>query len=96
LLKEHGIKSKHVFKINEKRSPNILHMLENKKFDLVINTQSMKHPHKAERDGYIMRRKAIDYNIPLINNMKIAVLFVNSIYKFKPDQLEIKSMDEYY
>lgn len=96
LLKEHGIRSKHVFKINEKRSPNILHMLENKKFDLVINTQSMKHPHKAERDGYIMRRKAIDYNIPLINNMKIAVLFVNSIYKFKPDQLEIKSMDEYY
>ena len=47
------------------------------------------------RDGYIMRRKAIDYNIPLINNLKIAVLFVNSIYKYKIEDLEIKSMDEY-
>lgn len=96
LLKEHKIKSKHVFKINEKRSPNILTMLEAKKFDLVINTQSLKHKHKVvERDGYIMRRKAIDYNIPLINNLKIAILFVNSIFKYKLDQLEIKSMDEY-
>ncbi len=96
LLKEHKVKSKHVFKINEKRSPNILTMLEAKKFDLVINTQSLKHKHKVvERDGYIMRRKAIDYNIPLINNLKIATLFVNSIFKYKLDQLEIKSMDEY-
>lgn len=95
LLKEHKVRSKLVYKINEKKNPNILSMLEKKKFDLVINTQSMKHEHKSMRDGYIMRRKAIDYNIPLINNLKIAVLFVNSIYKYKPEQLEIKSMDEY-
>lgn len=95
LLKEHKVKSKLVYKINEKKNPNILSMLEKKKFDLVINTQSMKHEHKSMRDGYIMRRKAIDYNIPLINNLKIAELFVNSIYKYKPEQLEIKSMDEY-
>jgi len=95
LLKEHKVKSKLVYKINEKKNPNILSMLEKKKFDLVINTQSMKHEHKSMRDGYIMRRKAIDYNIPLINNLKIAVLFVNSIYKYKLEQLEIKSMDEY-
>lgn len=94
-LKEHGIMSKHVFKINEKKSPNILTMLEKKKFDLVINTQSLKHVHKTMRDGYIMRRKAIDYNIPLINNIKIATLFVNALYNFKQNQLEIKSMDEY-
>lgn len=94
-LKKHGIKSRLVYKINEKKSPNILTMLEKKKFDLVINTQSLKHAHKSMRDGYIMRRKAIDYNIPLINNLKIAALFVNSIYKYRKDQLEIKSMDEY-
>ena len=96
LLKKNGIKTRLVHKIMEKKSPNILHMLENKKFDLVINTQSLKHVHLTERDGYIMRRKAIDYNIPLINNLKIAVLFVNSIYKYKPEQLEIKSMNEYF
>jgi carbamoyl-phosphate synthase large subunit len=94
-LKKHGIKSKLVYKINEKKSPNILSLLEKKKFDLVINTQSLKHAHKTMRDGYIMRRKAIDYNIPLINNLKIAELFVNSIYKYRKEQLEIKSMDEY-
>lgn len=96
LLKVHKVRSKLVYKINEKKNPNILSMLEKKKFDLVINTQSMKHEHRSMRDGYIMRRKAIDYNIPLINNLKIAVLFVNSIYKYKPENLEIKSMDEYF
>jgi carbamoyl-phosphate synthase large subunit len=96
ILKENGIRTKLVHKINEKRSPNILPMLEKRKFDLVINTQSLQHAHKTMRDGYIMRRKAIDYNIPLINNMKIAVLFVNAIYKYKPHQLEVKSMDEYF
>ena len=96
LLKDNKVRSKLVYKINEKKNPNILTMLENKKFDLVINTQSLKHEHRTMRDGYIMRRKAIDYNIPLINNLKIAVLFVNSIYKYKPDQLEIMSMDEYF
>lgn len=60
-----------------KKNPNLLSMHEKKKFDLVINTQSMKNEHKSMRDGYIMRRKAIYYNIPLINNLKIAVLFVN-------------------
>jgi carbamoyl-phosphate synthase large subunit len=96
ILKENGIRTNLVHKINEKRSPNILPMLEKRKFDLVINTQSLQHAHKTMRDGYIMRRKAIDYNIPLINNMKIAVLFVNAIYKYKPHQLEVKSMDEYF
>lgn len=95
ILKSNKINSRLVYKISEKKSPNILNMLENKKFDLVINTQSLKHEHKAMRDGYIIRRKAIDYNIPLINNLKIAELFVNSIYRYKLHQLEIKSMDEY-
>ncbi|MCX7877107.1 MAG: carbamoyl-phosphate synthase (glutamine-hydrolyzing) large subunit [Ignavibacteria bacterium] len=95
VLRDNGIRAKHVYKINEKKSPNILNMLERKEFDLVINTQSLKHPHKSERDGFIIRRKAIDYNIPLINNIKIAVLFVNSLYKYSKDQLEIRSVDEY-
>ena len=94
LLKENGIKAKRVYKISEKKSPNILTLLEKKKFDLVINTPSAEQKF-SEQDGYVIRRKAIDYNIPLINNIKIANLFVNSIYKYKPEQLEIKSMDEY-
>lgn len=100
MLRENGVRASLVHKISEKKTPNILAMLEKKKFDLVINTQSLKHAHKEIRDGYIMRRKAIDYNIPLINNLKIAELFVNSLYKYRKSksgeiELEIKSMDEY-
>lgn len=94
LLKEHGIKSKHVYKISEKKSPNILNLLEKKKFDLVINTPSHRERF-SEIDGFTIRRRSIDYNIPLINNIKIAILFVSSIYKHKLNELEIKSMEEY-
>ncbi len=94
LLRENGVKSTRVYKISEKKSPNILNFLEKKKFDLVINTPSAEQKF-SEQDGYVIRRKAIDYNIPLINNIKIAILVVNSIYKYRPEQLEIKSMDEY-
>ncbi|MGH2575486.1 MAG: carbamoyl-phosphate synthase (glutamine-hydrolyzing) large subunit [Ignavibacteria bacterium] len=94
LLNENRIKSKLIYKISEKKSPNILTHLEQRKFDLVINTQSIKDK-ISEHDGYIIRRKAVDYNIPLINNIKIAVLFVSSIYKYKLEQLSIKSLDEY-
>jgi len=93
LLREEKIKAKQVYKISEKKSPNILTYLEKRKFDLVINSQTLKD-RTSEQDGYIIRRKAIDYNIPLINNIKIAILFVNSIYKYTIDQLEIKSLDE--
>jgi carbamoyl-phosphate synthase large subunit len=94
LLGEKKIKTRHIYKISEKKSPNILTYLEQKKFDLVINTQSLKDK-VSEKDGYVIRRKAIDYNIPLIKNIKIANLFVQSIYKHKPEQLAIKSIDEY-
>ena len=94
LLKEEKISAKQIYKISEKKSPNILTYLERRKFDLVINSQTLKD-RVSEQDGYIIRRKAIDYNIPLINNIKIAILFVNSIYKYTIDKLEIKSLDEY-
>jgi carbamoyl-phosphate synthase large subunit len=83
-----------VYKISEKKSPNILNLLEQKKFDLVINSQTTIDS-VSERDGYVIRRKAIDYNIPLINNIKIASLFVKSIYKHTKEGLSIKSLDEY-
>ncbi len=94
LLSEEKINAKHIYKISEKKSPNILTYLEQRKFDLVINSQTLIDRF-SEQDGYIIRRKAIDYNIPLINNIKIAILFVNSIYKYKISDLEIKSLDEY-
>jgi carbamoyl-phosphate synthase large subunit len=93
-LIENNIKCTHIFKISERKSPNILSYLEQRRFELVINTPSTKDK-VSEKDGYIIRRKAIDYNIPLINNIKIAVLFVKSLRTNKMENLEIKSLDEY-
>ena len=94
LLTDNNIPCRPVHKISEKKSPNILDLLEQKKFDLVINSQTTIDS-VSERDGYVIRRKAIDYNIPLINNIKIASLFVKSIYKHTKEGLSIKSLDEY-
>jgi carbamoyl-phosphate synthase large subunit len=94
MLRDEGIKSQLIYKISEKKNPNILDYLENRKFELVINTQSTEDM-MSEKDGFIIRRKAIDYNIPLINNIKIAVLFARSVYNYTIDDLEIKSMNEY-
>lgn len=94
LLTDNNIRSYLIYKISEKKNPNILNYLESKKFDLVINTPSLKDK-VSEQDGYVIRRKAIDNNIPLINNIKIAVLFVNSIYRYNIEHLEIKSLGEY-
>ncbi len=55
----------------------------------------MMHENRSMRDGYIMRHTVIDHDIPLINNLKIAVLFVNSVYTYIPEHLETKSMEEY-
>jgi carbamoyl-phosphate synthase large subunit len=94
LLTENNIPCSLVHKISEKKSPNILNLLERKKFDLVINSQTTVDG-VSVRDGFVIRRKAIDYNIPLINNVKIASLFVQSLYRYKPGELSIKSLDEY-
>jgi len=46
-------------------------------------------------NDYIIRRKAVDFNIPLLTNAQIAKLFVESIYKKKIEELEVKSWGEY-
>ena len=94
LLTDNNIKCIHLYKISEHKSPNILNYLEQRKFDLVINSPTTKDK-ISEKDGFIIRRKAIDYNIPLINNVKIAVLFVKSIGLNHIDDLEIKAYNEY-
>jgi hypothetical protein len=53
---------------------------EKRKFDLVIKYSLTKQRY-SEQDGYTIRLKAIDYNFPLINNIKISIIFVNAIHR---------------
>jgi carbamoyl-phosphate synthase large subunit len=94
VLKSHGIKSKKLNKIQSGESPNISEYLKNKKLDLVINIPSNYSPEETT-DGYLIRRRSIDSNIPLITNKQIAKLLIETMEKYDEKNLEIKSWDEY-
>ncbi|MBU0757156.1 MAG: carbamoyl-phosphate synthase (glutamine-hydrolyzing) large subunit [Nanoarchaeota archaeon] len=76
------------------REPNVLHHLLEKKLDMVISIPRIDCEHKYD-DNYIMRRKTIDFSIPLLTNVQITKLFVDSIAHYSEKDLEIKSWDEY-
>jgi carbamoyl-phosphate synthase large subunit len=79
---------------DEDEKPNVMDYLKQKAIDLVINIP--KNLTKSELDNdYKIRRSAIDYNIPLITNARLASAFIYSIYKIKIDEITIKSWDEY-
>ncbi len=76
----------------DNKEPSILTYLEEGKIDLVINIP--KTAEKTELDSdYIIRRKAVDMNVPLITNIQFAKRFVKSLDKAK--EMLIKSWDEY-
>ncbi len=91
-LESHGVKSTKVKKIHEEGGYNVLNILEDKKVDLVINI-----PTKLEQldDEYTIRRKAVDFAIPLLTNVQVAKLFVDAISKKSLNDLKIKAWDEY-
>jgi len=78
----------------ESRKPNIITYIEKKKLDLIINI-----PKSIEEDDltndYIVRRKAVDFNIPLITNLQFAKRFIEAMLRLKEEDLAVKSWDEY-
>ncbi len=95
LFKKHGYKTHGVDKLSENEKENALTLIESKKIDLVINTPSNTDIAQEENDGYTMRRTAIDKSVSLINNIKVAKLFVESLeYLNKKWELDILSYEE--
>ncbi len=78
----------------EDRHPNTLEFLREKKIDMVINIPK-NFTRRELRNGYSIRRNAIDFNIPLITNSRVASAFVYAICKYSPESLSIKSWEEY-
>ncbi|MBI1936209.1 carbamoyl-phosphate synthase (glutamine-hydrolyzing) large subunit, partial [Candidatus Woesearchaeota archaeon] len=93
-LEQNGIKSEILYWPSYKKEPNALTYLQERKIDLVINIPKSLEETELEND-YLIRRKAVDFNIPLITNAQVAKLFIESISKKKMEDLEIKSWDEY-
>lgn len=93
-FKENGLKTKKVYKVSDKKNPNLMSLLEKGKIDLVINIPK-KYSHEEVTDGYLIRRKTIDLNIPLITNVQIAKLVADSIERYDEDELKIRSWNDY-
>src|SRR3989338_9986181 len=93
-LEENGVKSTVLYWPPLEKEPNALTYLKERKIDLVINIPKSYEEDEITND-YLIRRRAVDFNIPLLTNAQIATLFVESISKKKMEDLEIKSWDEY-
>lgn len=94
-FKKHGYKTHSIPKLSENKKKNAVTLLENKEIDLFINTPSMKDIKEEEEDGYALRRTAVDKWVSLINNIKVAKLFVESLEYLKEKWgLDVKSYNE--
>ncbi|MCU4154845.1 carbamoyl-phosphate synthase (glutamine-hydrolyzing) large subunit [Carboxylicivirga sp. A043] len=91
---ENGVETTLLYWPNENQQPNTVDYIREKKIDLVINIP--KNLSKDElKNGYSIRRDAIDFNIPLITNARLASAFIYSFCKLDMDKISIKHWDEY-
>lgn len=98
-LKTKGVNTKLVHKVYERKSPNVVDLIVDKKVSLVINMSEVEEEKKLikkiETDGYLIRRAAIDNNITLFTDLNSSRLLVNALVKYNIEDLEIKSWEEY-
>lgn len=94
-LADNGIPSIEVYWPSEpERHPQALELLHNKEIDMVVNIP--KNLTSTElSNGYQIRRAAIDLNVPLITNARLASAFIGAFTTIPVDKIEIKSWDEY-
>ncbi|WP_324674639.1 carbamoyl-phosphate synthase (glutamine-hydrolyzing) large subunit [Hymenobacter sp. GOD-10R] len=91
---ENGVPSTLVYWPDELQEPNALTYLRERKIDLVINIP--KNLTKGELDNdYKIRRTAVDFNIPLITNARLAKAFIKAFCTLKMEDLSIKSWKEF-
>ena len=74
--------------------PSALKMLQDKEIDLEINVPKNFTPVEL-KNGYILRRAAVDFNIPLITNARLATAFIRAFCSMSKDEIQIKSWDQY-
>jgi carbamoyl-phosphate synthase large subunit len=93
-LSDNQIPSIHVYQPSEGGKPNALDMIRNKQIDLVINIP--KNLTEGElSNGYKIRRGAIDFNISLFTNARLASAFIQAFCYLDMDKIPVKSWGEY-
>ena len=94
-LDENGISNTRVYWPSEAgQTPQALDLLHEHKIDMVVNIPKNLTVHELT-NGYKVRRAAIDLNVPLITNSRLASAFINAFCSLKLDDIDIKSWNEY-
>ncbi len=88
-----GVNALRVYREGESGSPQVLQMISERYFDLIVNIPRGLSSHELDND-YIIRRNAIDYNIPLITNARLASAFITAFCKIGIEDIAIKSWGE--
>jgi carbamoyl-phosphate synthase large subunit len=91
-LAEKGIKIEVIKKVSE-GSPNVVDLIHNKKVDLIINTPTSK---EAVKDGFQIRRAAVDFSVPYITTIQAALAAADAIEAMNMGEITIKSLGEYH
>ena len=95
-LNAHGVKAESVYWPDERHDSenNVMKMIADHSFDLIINIPK-NHSKRELTNGYKIRRAAIDHNIPLITNARLASAFIEAFCNLSPEDIQIKSWQEY-
>ena len=93
-LKSNGIDATAVAWPDEDTKPNAIDLIRNREVDLIINIPKDLSKSELEND-YTIRRSAVDYNIPLITNARLASAFILAFCNLERSDIGIKSWDEY-
>jgi len=92
-LREHGLDVTTVYRISENQSPDALGLMRRGDIRLVINTPTSSTG--ARRDGYMMRRLAVDLNIPFITTVQAAKAAADAIFEARGGDLGVRSLQSY-
>ncbi|MFI3240532.1 MAG: carbamoyl-phosphate synthase (glutamine-hydrolyzing) large subunit [Bacteroidales bacterium] len=94
MLALEGVNSTVLHWPDSQEAPNTLDYIKERKIDLVVNIPKNLSKDELNND-YTIRRMAIDFNIPLITNARLAAAFINAFCKVKREDITIKSWNDY-
>jgi carbamoyl-phosphate synthase large subunit len=93
-LQNSGVEAEVAYWPDEKKSPNTIELIRTREVDLVVNIPKDLSASELNND-YSIRRCAIDFNVPLLTNTRVASAFILAFCRMKTEDIAIKSWDEY-
>ena len=93
-LNDNGVKAVAVLWPDEAGENNVMDMIADHKFDLIVNVPK-NHTKRELTNGYRIRRGATDHNIPLMTNVRLAKAFIEAFCTLSLEDVKIKSWQEY-